>query len=229
MSEMIRVTLAGRKTVFSRRDQAPVFLWAGGDPSEEEINDLYKKTGRDDFSVFSFGTNDWDGAYSPWPAVIGENRAFSGQASTTLLWLKEQAGPYLEKQETGPLYMMGYSLAGLFALFSLYEWEQSAGAVCCSSSLWYPEWMDYARTHSPFPGKQIYLSLGGREAASGEAIMRGIEQNTREQEKLLKGDRNVKKVCLRMVAGGHFADSVKRLAMGVNWLLNNVVSSGKEI
>lgn len=229
MGEMIQVTLAGRKTVFSCRDRAPVFLWAGWDPSEEEINDLYSKTGRDDFSVFSFGTTDWDGDYSPWPAALGENRAFSGQAQNTLSWLKEQAGPYLEKHETGPMYMMGYSLAGLFALLTMYEWEQPAGAVCCSSSLWYPGWMDYARTHSPFPGKRIYLSLGGREASSGEMIMRSIEQNTREQEKLLKGDRNVKKACLRMVPGGHFADSVKRLAMGVNWLMNDSVSFGKEI
>lgn len=63
---------------------------------------------------------------------------------------------------------------------------------------------------------------------SGEAVMRSIEKDTREQERLLKGDRNVKKACLRMVPGGHFADSVKRLAMGVNWLLNDRASAGKE-
>ena len=168
----------------------------------------------------AFDTLAWDEDYSPWPAENGNGRFFAGGAQKTLLWAEKYALPLIRRDTPAPVYLMGYSLAGLFALSCLYEAGGFGGAVCCSASLWYPGWMEFARTHRPYPGCEIYLSLGGKEKNTSDPLMSTIEDAVKEQDRLLREDPGVKRSVLRMVPGGHFADSVKRLAAGVDWMLS---------
>lgn len=65
----------------------------------------------------------------------------------------------------------------------------------------------------------VYLSLGGKEEQSKNAVMAGIGHATRSQDKLLEGDDKVIAHTLVMNPGGHFASTDKRVAKGIAWLL----------
>ena len=58
-------------------------------------------------------------------------------------------------------YISGYSLAGLFSLYSLHELDLD-GAISVSGSLWQEGWLEYLKNH-PIKNKRIYLSLGSKE------------------------------------------------------------------
>lgn len=63
--------------------------------------------------------------------------------------------------------------------------------------------------------RQVYVS--GRIKAMNE--MATVGDRTREQEKLLLEDSFAERVVLEWNPGGHFADSGKRLAKGIKWLM----------
>ena len=147
---------------------------------------------------------DWNRDFSPWeaPAAFG-TEAFDGQGARTLKWLLEEGVPYIDQTyhvKEQEHWLAGYSLAGLFALWSAYECDIFSGIACCSGSLWFKNWDIYMREHTLKRKCSVYLSLGGKE------------------EKLLLEDPFAKRVVLEWNPGGHFADSGKRLAKGIKWL-----------
>ena len=64
--------------------------------------------------------------------------------------------------------------------------------------------------------------LGGKEEKTKNAVMATVGDCTREQEKLLLEDPFAERVVLEWNPGGHFADSGKRLAKGIRWLLEKL-------
>ena len=73
-------------------------------------------------------------------------------------------------------------------------------------------------------GDQVILDDVSLDVKKGEVIvvvgpMATVGDRTREQEKLLLEDPLAERVVLEWNPGGHFADSGKRLAKGIRWLL----------
>lgn len=62
----------------------------------------------------------------------------------------------------------GYSLAGLFALYAIYQTDVFTRVGCISGSLWFPGFLEYVFTHESKrrPGC-LYFSLGDKEAKPG--------------------------------------------------------------
>ena len=60
-----------------------------------------------------------------------------------------------------------------------------------------------------------------REEKTKNKVMATVGERTREQERILREDPLAEQVILEWNAGGHFADSGKRLAKGIRWLLMN--------
>ena len=78
------------------------------------------------FMLVAFQVEDWNRDFSPWeaPAMFGTEKIFSGQGAETLRWLTEECMPYIDQTfdtERRERWLMGYSLAGLFALWAAYE------------------------------------------------------------------------------------------------------------
>ena len=149
---------------------------------------------------------------------------FAGQGRNTLRWLTEECIPYIEKTydvKDREYWLTGYSLAGLFALWAAYECDMFSGIVCCSGSMWFKDWAVYVREHKLQHKCRVYLSLGGKEEKTKNKVMATVGERTREQERILREDPLAEQVILEWNAGGHFADSGKRLAKGIRWLLMN--------
>lgn len=58
-------------------------------------------------------------------------------------------------------------------------------------------------------------------AKTKNKVMATVGERTREQERILRADPLAEQVILEWNAGGHFADSGKRIAKGIRWLLMN--------
>ncbi len=220
-----RSETAGRICRFLEQGSGgPVFLWAFY-PGEEELGDLetaLRQTIPDGgYAVAAYPVEDWDRDLSPWeaPAAMGDG-CFAGRGADTLQWLQESFLPRLREElpDRSRFYLTGYSLAGLFALWGLYEADCFQGAVCCSGSLWLDGWDEYAASHFVKAPSDVYLSLGGKEERTRNPRMARVGDCTRRQEVLLRRDPQVKNCVLEWNAGGHFADPMKRLAKGIAWI-----------
>ena len=166
---------------------------------------------------------DWNQELTPWaaPAVFGKI-PFGDGANNTLAFIIKQLlhsltadGIYNASMK---LLLGGYSLAGLFSLWSVYQTDMFDGIAAASPSVWFPRWTDYATENHPSV-KSVYLSLGGKEEKTKNPVMAQVGNAIRKQHELLtmQGVSTI----LEWNAGNHFVDSEKRMAKGFAWLLNN--------
>lgn len=212
--------------VFSTQNpvNAPVFIW-GLDMSHgetaESLFDEVKALTNNDFSLAVFDVTDWNAQFSPWtaPPVFGKD-AFSGKGNDTLRFLENGFLPEIKsKFPESEVFLTGYSLAGLFSLWALYETDKFNGAVCCSSSLWFDKWDEYASLHRIKSPSTIYMSLGDREEKTKNKVMSKVGDRTRRQAEILKDDPNVEKLFFEWNEGGHFDEPLKRVAKGITRIL----------
>lgn len=216
------------KTCFVMENKAggPIILWGMYPHQGNEIEHIWKClmdiAEEKPFLLIAYQVENWNRDFSPWnaPAVYGKE-GFEGGGPKTLQWLTGRCIPRLKERfgKGRPLLTAGYSLAGLFALWALYESDMFSGAVSCSGSFWFPGWREYIKGQELKRRANVYLSLGGKEEKTKHVLMGTVGERTRELEQLLKKDRNINKAVLEWNSGGHFADSGKRLAKGIRWIL----------
>ena len=162
------------------------------------------------------------GDFSPWKAPAGfGDEDFKGNGLKTLQWLTNDLIPELKTAYGADreIYLIGYSLAGLFALWTAYETDIFSAIASCSGSLWFEQWDEYVLHHQIKHESNIYLSLGGKEEKTKNPVMARVGDRTRTQERILRNDPKVKQTTLEFNSGGHFADAQKRLVKAVKWLL----------
>lgn len=212
--------------VFSTQNpvKAPVFIWgldmSHGETAESLFEEVKALT-NNDFSLAVFDVTDWNAQFSPWtaPAVFGKD-SFSGKGNDTLRFLEDEFLPEIKsKFPKSEVFLTGYSLAGLFSLWALYETDKFNGAVCCSSSLWFDKWDEYASLHRIKSPSTIYMSLGDREEKTKNKVMSKVGDRTRRQAEILKEDPNVEKLYFEWNEGGHFDEPLKRVAKGIARIL----------
>ncbi len=168
--------------------------------------------------------DNWNDDLSPWPAppAFGKD-AFGGRAAQTLARLHDEILPIVRRKLVHPndvrFLIGGYSLAALFALYACYETDAFAACAAASPSVWFPDWMDYARQHAMHP-QTIYLSLGDREPRAKNPTMARVGTCIEEQEKLL-ADAG-KTTTLAWEHGGHFKDSDQRTARAFAWCIQHI-------
>ena len=190
----------------------------------QEIEAIGNKT-KTPYSLVALLIEDWNQELTPWaaPAVFGRI-PFGDGANETLKFITEQLLPSLAADgiynSSMSLLQGGYSLAGLFALWSSYQTEMFNGIAAVSPSVWFPKWIDYATEKRPL-SKSIYLSLGDKEEKAKNPVMAQVGHAIRKQHELLI----VQEVntILEWNAGNHFVDSEKRMAKGFAWLMNETV------
>ena len=163
----------------------------------------------------------WNNELSPWeaPAVWGKE-SFGGNAADTLRFLTEQVIPTLKKQFALPgnvrIILGGYSLAGLFALWTSTQTDLFYGIAAASPSVWFPGWMEFEQQH-PMQAQRVYLSLGDKEEHTKNAVMAAVGDNIRALHRELAGCG--KDCTLEWNSGGHFKNADLRTAKAFRWAM----------
>lgn len=175
------------------------------------------------FTLIAFLIDDWNTELSPWqaPAVFG-NESFGSGAAQTLSFITECLLPEINNMYPSNIkkcfYLGGYSLAGLFALWSAYQIDQLCGIAAVSPSVWFPGWKSYIDSHSIYTSK-VYLSLGKKEEKIRNELMKNVGDNIRCQYELLCKEISKERCTLEWNEGNHFSDPEIRTAKGFAWLL----------
>lgn len=170
-----------------------------------------------DFSLLTVKIDTWEDDLSPWPAppVFGKT-PFGNGASRTLSVLLDTILPqYASGQKS--LYIGGYSLAGLFALWAGCNCSLFKGIAAASPSAWFPGFTDYCKANPPRTGA-VYLSLGDKEEKTRNPVMATVGNAIRRLHSDLS-DSGIP-CTLEWNEGNHFRDSDMRMARGFAWLLN---------
>lgn len=162
----------------------------------------------------------WNEQLTPWKADnIFAGQSFGAGAQDTLNFLQNELLPKLNDeigQTDVRYYLAGYSLAGLFALWTGYQTDLFEGIAAMSPSVWYPGWDDYMEQHEMKAGK-VYLSLGDKEDRTKHPVLREVSSRIKMQEMKLK--QSGKECILEWNAGNHFMDGERRIARGIAWIV----------
>ena len=198
---------------------SPLVVLNTFDGEGESIINAVRSMSSADFSLLEVSGMDWNRDLSPWeaPAVFKNDAPFSGKADDYLKELTESVIPSAVSDlgaAPSAVYIAGYSLAGLFAIYSLFRTPVFSGAASASGSMWFPGFIDFASSHdlAVRPSK-VYLSVGDREAKTRNPVMATVQNNTEKMAELLR-DRGVD-VTYELNPGNHFQEPELRMAKGI--------------
>lgn len=222
--------LAGRKcSIYTYGDGGPAVIWlteGNGDGSFDAIAGYL--SGQEErlgpFTLLAVYVDDWNDTLSPWPMDAGEDMRFGGGGPRFLDWLTDEVLPWIRSEVPGTseFAVTGYSLAGLFSLWAFYSSGAFRGAGCCSGSLWFEGWNGYADSTRPPRDGAVYLSLGGKEAGSGNIVTASVGTRYLEQKKRLERSKDLRAYKYELNQGGHFSNPTKRVAKSIIWLIEEL-------
>lgn len=202
----------------------PLVLLCGEAGEVAAVCDAVRRRTGADFSLAAISGFDWNADLSPWPAppVFPGGEAFGGGADAYLLTLTERVLPrVVDALGERPAWtgLAGYSLAGLFAIYSMYRTEAFSRVASASGSIWFPGFIDFARraTMRRTP-ERVYLSLGDGEARTRNPALRTVRDDT---EALYRhyADMGIP-ATFELNPGNHFRDVTERTAKGIAWMLS---------
>lgn len=180
----------------------------------EKEAELIREAVGDDWCLTAVKVDNWNDDLSPWsaPAVFG-NEDFGGHAGSTL----QEICKHMDSAGK-TYYIGGYSLAGLFSLWAVYNIDVFAGVAAASPSLWFPKFMGYMESNE-IRCQSVYLSLGDKEEKTKNHVMSTVGDCIRNAYDLLKG-RGVE-CTLEWNSGNHFKDADVRTAKAFARILNH--------
>lgn len=179
------------------------------------------------FSLVSIGGVAWERDMTPWAAEPATRReaAYEGGAPAFLAELLDEVLPAAEADLAGAGLgvawrgIAGYSLAGLFALWSTWETGAFLRVASASGSLWYEGWLGFARGQEPVTWpERAYLSLGSKEHKTPNRLMRNVRTATEQTRDLLCS--HSVECTFELNPGNHFQDPDLRMARGIRWILD---------
>ena len=203
---------------------APIIYLNTFSGEEQKVYEAARAAGCPPFTLVAITDLDWNHDMAPWdsPPTFKNADPCTGGADDYLRLLTKEIIPAAEKEIGGiPCWrgLAGFSLAGLFALYAIYQTDLFSRVGSMSGSLWFPGMKEYIFSHEPQHQLDcIYFSLGDKESKTKNPILRTVQENTKEicAYYQRKGIDTV----FRLNPGNHFVQSVERTAAGIDWLLS---------
>ena len=193
----------------------------------KEVFEKCIELGCENFILVSISNLDWNNDMSPWFALkLNEHgKDFLGKADEYIEVLLNKIIPSIEKYLKDDLKISvkyygiaGYSLAGLFAVYSGYKTEMFKRIASASGSFWFPKFIDFVKENKISSNvEKIYFSLGNKESKVRNEVMKTVENNTKEIEKIYSSY-GIKTI-YEENQGNHFKDGTLRMAKGIKWIL----------
>ena len=190
------------------------------DSETDYISDHFAKP----YTLVSFSIKDWNKELSPWdaPPVFGKE-SFGSGANDTLCFIEDHLLPYIYQNfgisKDIPVILGGYSLAGLFALWSCYQTNAFKAIAAASPSVWFPVFLDYVKENST-DTSVIYLSLGDKEEKAKNPTMATVGDCIKDLNAYF--DSIDITTTLEWNEGNHFKDADIRTAKAFVWCMERI-------
>ena len=183
---------------------------------ESEVSFIEEFTGGQSFCLKAVKVDSWNKDLSPWPAPAVFGREDFGAGETLAYLLKEAVPQNIDLPKK--VYIGGYSLAGLFALWAGYQTDVFSGIAAASPSIWFPGFTEYMKENE-LHARAVYLSLGDREERTRNPVMARVGDAIREAYAHLQ-ETGVDCV-LEWNKGNHFKEPDLRTARAFAWVMED--------
>ena len=176
------------------------------------------------FNLVTISGLHWNQELSPWPVetVVSRDDRFTGGAPELLPLLTDEIVPQVERLLDAPptwRCLAGYSLGGLFAMWTAFQTDLFTRILSASGSMWYPGWLEYAVVHQVVTAVQgVYLSVGEQESTARNAVLQTVGARTQALATLL-AERGIP-TKFELNPGNHFKNPPLRVVKGIKWLLS---------
>lgn len=203
-------------------DRPVIYLNTFGDEGESAFEAL-KSIDCPEFTLVTITGLDWNRDMTPWsaPSIFKNDDNYTGGADDFLRLLTGRIIPEAEKYVIGKVLwrgLAGYSLAGLFAVYSMYQVSAFSKIASVSGSLWFPGIKEYIMSHkTKIKPDRVYLSIGDMECRSSNNYLKTVQDNTEEIAAFYK--KSGFDTVFQINPGNHFKESSKRTAAGIAGIL----------
>lgn len=207
-------------TVFDR----PIIYLNTFGTEGEQVYQILRESGDLNFTFVTVTGLLWEQDMTPWAtAPISTNStACTGGADNYLRLFTEEIVQRVEEKIGGTISfrgLAGYSLSGLFAVYSLYQTKIFSRIASMSGSLWFPNFKEYVFSHEmKISPDCLYFSLGNKECKTRNPYLKMVREYTKAISDFYthKGIDTI--FCLN--PGNHYSDTAKRTAAGIRWIAN---------
>ncbi len=219
--------IVDQKNIFiygEAEESVPLIIYHAYEGDGKNVYDEIKKLTDTDFIFATITDIDWNDEMSPWdlPPRYLNDGACTGGADKYIKKLTEDIIPKIKaelKAEPAYIAISGYSLAGLFSIYSLFNTDIFECAVSASGSLWFPDFSEYVNKHSfKKRPKKVYFSLGDKEANTRNQLLSTVKDKTGNIYQMFR-DQGIY-ATFELNPGNHFKDPDYRMAKGIEWILD---------
>lgn len=205
--------------------EAPLIVIPSFEDNAYQILEKVKLLTDKDFSLLTIYGFEWNNSLSPYKAsaIFKGAPDFKGEAKDFLeLVILKLISEVTTKEKLRPIYnaLVGYSMAGLFAVYALFNTDAFLKIGSVSGSLWYPNFVEFIKNNEVLHSiSTFYMSLGDKEKKTKNKIMSQVEANS-----LIIFDRISSKISnskFEFNKGNHFQDEPLRVAKCIVYLLSN--------
>ena len=223
--EKHQYTIAGKKVLVypSFESDKPVVYLNTYSEESDRVYEALHTCGCPDFTLVATSGLNWDHDMAPWdisPISAGDTPC-TGGADEYLRFLLEVIVPKAEEQIRGRALwrgLSGYSLAGLFAVYSLYQTEIFSRVASMSGSLWFPRFTEYICSHEmKQKPEHLYFSLGDVEYRTRNPYLKVVQEQTEKIESFYR-NKGIDTM-FELNPGAHFKNVIQRTTAGIAWLL----------
>lgn len=189
---------------------------------EDELVAIEELSIRFESNIITISEMDWNSDLTPWKAPAVKEGEFSGHGSQFLNRLKEDLFFNLENslQIRNPKrYLIGLSLAGMFAVWSAVKKSLFEAVASISGSFWYDGFAEWLQNQEELKCVRFFICLGEKEKETKVKRFANIEEDTMNVVETLMG--KGADVTFEMTEGGHNSPVIPRIERSVESLLGN--------
>lgn len=207
-----------------KTDDAPLIVIPSFKDNSLNLKKGIEKITDKDFTLLTIYVSDWNNDLSPYeaPSIFKGTSDFKGNADSFLEYVLDLIKKVVLEEKVKPIYkaLTGYSMAGLFAIYTLFKTNEFLKVGSVSGSLWYPLFIEFVENNKVLHGiSTFYMSLGDKEKKTSNKIMSQVETNSLIIFERIKPQFNNSKFELN--PGNHFKDEDLKIAKCIAYLLNN--------
>ena len=207
---------------------ATTIYFLDGDQFEEPFNHWIRKH-QPALNFVLINANNRTDDYTPWPLQASESMPmdFGGKAAEHLSFFATHVIPFCESEygfasSTEKRVIGGYSLGGLFSLYAAVNTDLFGTVLSCSSSLWYPDFLDYLKErHFKAAHPKLYMSVGDQEGTTATNLTADQTSNTIALKDWIEPKLQADDFKFTLEEGNHGNDIPGRVERAVEWVEEN--------
>lgn len=212
----------------SKVQNATTIYFLDGDQFEAPFNHWISKH-QPALNFVLIASNNRTADYTPWPLQTSETMPidFGGKSEEHLYFITTHVIPFCESEygftrSADKRAIGGYSLGGLFSIYAAVNSELFGTVLSCSSSLWYPGFLDYLKEH-PFKAAhpKLYMSVGDQEGTTAKNLTADQTLNTLALKDWIEPRFQAGDFQFTLEEGNHGNNISRRVERAVEWVEEN--------